>query len=258
MPTIKAVIFDLDDTLYPERAYAFSGFAAVASAFKDLLGDPSETTGQMQQLFESEHRRRVFNELLDRRGIPGDQQLVDRMIETYRTHRPTITLHPDADRILTRLRGRYKLGLISDGPSVSQWAKIDALGLRSRLDEIIITSDLEAFRTSSSGTPLSSPLDKGGKRGVDRRTGTGTALSTDYAKPHPGAFEQMAKRLDVQPGQCAYVADNPAKDFIAPNALGWTTIQITRPDGIYTGVRAPDAAQAKHIIHGLDDLSEIL
>ncbi len=220
---IKAVIFDLDDTLYPERAYAFSGFAAVAAAFNDLLGDPSETTEQMQQLFDSKHRRRVFNELLDRRGLPGDQQLIDRMIETYHTHRPTITLHPDADRILTQLRGRCKLGLISDGPSISQWAKIDALGLRSRLDEIIITSDLDP----------------------------------DHAKPHPAAFEQMAKRLDVQPDQCAYVADNPAKDFIAPNALGWTTIQITRPDGIYTGVCATAVARAKHIVDTLDGLAEI-
>ncbi|UCC28699.1 MAG: HAD family hydrolase [Phycisphaerales bacterium] len=224
MPVIKAVIFDLDDTLYPERAYAFSGFGAVATAFKDLLGDPAETTKQMERLFDSKHRRRVFNELLDRRGLPGDQQLIDRMIDTYRTHRPTITLHPDADRILTHLQGRYELGLISDGPSISQWAKIDALGLRSRLDEIIITSDLDP----------------------------------DYAKPHPAAFEQMAKRLDVEARQCVYVADNPAKDFIAPNALGWTTIQITRPDGIYTGLCAPDAAQAKRIIDTLDDLSKAL
>jgi len=224
MPVIKAVIFDLDDTLYPERAYAFSGFAAVATAFKDLLGDPAETSAQMEQLFDSKHRRRIFNELLSQRGLPGDQRLIDRMIETYRTHRPTITLHPDADRILTHLQGRYKLGLISDGPSVSQWAKIDALGLRSRLDEIIITSD----------------------------------LGPDYAKPNPAAFEQMAKRLDVEASTCVYVGDNPAKDFIASNALGWTTIQITRRDGIYTGVCAPDAAEAQRIIDALDGLSEIL
>ena len=224
MPVIKAVIFDLDDTLYPERAYAFSGFAAVATAFKDLLGDPTETTEQMEQLFDSKHRRRVFDELLSQRGLPGDQQLIDRMIETYRTHRPKITLYSDADRILTHLRGRYKLGLISDGPSVSQWAKIDALGLRSRLDEIIITSD----------------------------------LGPEYAKPNPAAFEQMAKRLDVEASTCVYVGDNPAKDFIASNILGWTTIQITRPDGIYRGVCPPEAAEAQRIIDTLDSLSEIL
>ena len=42
MASIRAVVFDLDDTLYPEREYAFSGFAAVATAFQDRLGDPEE------------------------------------------------------------------------------------------------------------------------------------------------------------------------------------------------------------------------
>ena len=39
---VKVVAFDLDDTLYPEREYAFSGFAAVAEAFEQRLGEPAE------------------------------------------------------------------------------------------------------------------------------------------------------------------------------------------------------------------------
>ena len=34
-------------------------------------------------------------------------------------------------------------------------------------------------------------------------------------------------------GACAYVADNPEKDFVAPNALGWRTIQYLRPGQIH-------------------------
>lgn len=84
MPTIHAIIFDLDDTLYPEREYAFSGFAAVAAAFEDRLGDRAETTAAMKCLFDTRHRPRVFNALLTDRGLPEDQKLIDRMIETYR------------------------------------------------------------------------------------------------------------------------------------------------------------------------------
>ena len=47
----KAVIFDLDDTLYPEREYAFSGFATVAQAFETELGDPGTTVAEMRRLF---------------------------------------------------------------------------------------------------------------------------------------------------------------------------------------------------------------
>ncbi len=221
---IHALIFDLDDTLYPERAYAFSGFAAVAASFEDRFGDPVETAAQMRRLFDSRHRRRVFNTLLAQRGLPEDEQLVERMIETYRAHRPTIILHSDADNALTRLRSRFKLGLITDGPSQSQWAKINALYLRIRFDEIIITDD----------------------------------LGPDYAKPHTRAFELMAKRLGVESAHCAYVADNAAKDFIAPNALGWTTIQITRPDGIYRDMRAAQGGVPQHVIGGLDTLQQVL
>ena len=221
---LKAVIFDLDDTLYPERAYAFSGFTAVAAAFEDRLGDRKETAAQMQWLFDTEHRPRVFNTLLAKRGMPEDQQLIRSMIETYRAHAPTITLHTDADAALTRLRDHYKLGLISDGPPVSQWAKIDALGLRNRLNEIIITGE----------------------------------LSPEYSKPHPAAFELMSSRLGVESAQCVYVADNPAKDFIAPNTLGWTTIQIARPEGIYRDVPAAEGGVPDHLIDTLDELDTIL
>ncbi len=224
MSAAKAVIFDLDDTLFPERAYAFSGFAAVATAFQDRLGDPAHAAADMQRLFETQHRPRVFDALLVERAIAVNQPLVDSMIDVYRTHKPTISLHADADRILTHLSGSYKLGLISDGPSVGQWAKIDALGLPGRFDEIIVTSD----------------------------------LGSGCAKPHPRAFELMAERLDIGPPCCIYVADNPSKDFIAPRALGWRTIKIVRPDGIYRNRSAPASGVPQHVIYTLDDLAATL
>ncbi len=224
MHSVKAVIFDLDDTLYPERAYAFSGFEVVAVTFQDRLGGHAEAAAQMRRLFDTQHRRRVFNALLAERGLPDDSRLIESMIETYRAHKPAIALHPDADTALARLRGRFKIGLISDGPPVSQWAKIDALGLPARVDEIIVTSE----------------------------------LGPEFAKPHPRAFEIMAQRLDIQPHACVYVADNPAKDFIAPNALGWTTVRITRPRGIYKTQTPAEHGAAQHGIDTLDSLVKIV
>lgn len=220
MPTIKAVIFDLDDTLYPERDYAFSGFAAVASAFQEQLGDPSQTAAQLEALFETEHRPRVFNALLRQRGMPEDTQVSADMIEIYRRHIPKIALYPDADAALTRLRANYKLGLISDGRVVTQTLKLEALRLRPRFDEIIITSEL----------------------GPDRQ------------KPHPLAFERMAETLGIEHVECVYIADNAAKDFIAPNALGWTTVRVLRPDGIYAHLPPIEGGRPQHTVNTLDDL----
>ncbi len=220
---IAAVVFDLDDTLYLERDYAFSGFATVADAFLKEFGDPTEAALRMRALFETEHRPRVFNTLLAERGWDDSSKtetLVARMIDTYHTHSPSITLCPDAAAVLTKLRGQYKLGLITDGPPKQQWAKIDALNLQSRFDEIIVTGE----------------------------------LGPGQSKPSPAAFELMADRLGALHNECVYVADNPAKDFVAPNALGWITIQIDRQGGIYRDGQPAPGGKPDHQVTSLEEL----
>lgn len=224
MPASKAIVFDLDDTLYPERAYAFSGFAAVAEAFRDRLGNPKVSEANMRRLFDTLHRSRVFDALLEELSAEVEPELIQQMIQTYRTHTPSITLHTDADRCLKQLKGHRALGLITDGPATGQWAKIDALGLRSRFDEIIVTSE----------------------------------LGPDAGKPNPRAYKLMAERLGMAHSACVYVADNPAKDFIAPNALGWTTVQIVRPDGIYRDEPAAPGGAPHHRIDTLGQLDAMI
>jgi putative hydrolase of the HAD superfamily len=221
---IRAVVFDLDDTLYAERDYAFSGFAAVAQAFAGTLGDPETCRLRMCQLFDTEHRRRVFNQLLRETGLKEDDKLISRMIKTYRSHKPAITLRDDAEAALSRLRGRYRLGVISDGFLDAQRAKIKALDLRARVDEIIITDE----------------------------------LGREFWKPHTRAFECMSERLGVEPSVCAYVADNPAKDFIAPRKLGWRTIQVLQKDGIYWDQDAPEGGAPDFVITCFDSLEDCL
>ena len=53
MADVQAVIFDLDDTLYPERVYVSSGFAAVAAAFQDKLGNSQLACREMEDLFDA-------------------------------------------------------------------------------------------------------------------------------------------------------------------------------------------------------------
>lgn len=221
MSDSRAVVFDLDDTLYPERQYAFSGFAAVAVAFADRLGDSAAAAAAMRRLFDTPDRPRVFNALLAARGMGGNQALAAAMVETYRRHRPTIALHPDADNVLAQLRGQYCLGIISDGPAHQQEQKVLALGLRTRVDEIILTD----------------------------------TLGPGLGKPNPRAFELMTERLEVPHTACAYIADNPAKDFLAPNALGWLTVQVCRADGIYRNAAAPPGGTPALTIDSLFDLA---
>ena len=224
MANVDAVIFDLDDTLFPEREYAFSGLAAVAEAYSYVFGDAATSFTAMRRLFDTKHRSKIFDTLLSEQGYLADSSQVRDMVETYRRHRPTIRLHADADACLSRLQGLVKLGLLTDGPSVAQRMKIDALGLWNRFDAILLTDELGA--------------------------GSG--------KPNRRPFELIAQRLAVPAHRCVYVADNPAKDFIAPNQLGWRTVRIIRPEGVYENESPPEGGSPLSTIHALDQLDGIV
>jgi putative hydrolase of the HAD superfamily len=135
-----------------------------------------------------------------------------------------IQLHPDADAALSRLRPSHRLGLISDGASGPQWKKIEALGLRSRLDCLVVTSD----------------------------------LGPDCGKPNPRAFQLVAESLGIDHQECVYVGDNPIKDFVAPHRLGWMTVRMIREEGIYRDDHPPVDGSPQHTIRTLDDLDGLL
>ena len=218
-----ALVFDLDDTLYPELSYARSGLRAVAAAMNSTLGVSNLET-RLLALYESGDRTRVYNRLLDQIGRRNDQDLLDRMIETHRRHHPEIKLFEDADESLTAWRGRARLGLISDGYLAAQRAKVAALGLADRMDQVILTDE----------------------RG------------REFWKPHPWAFEEMSRQLEVLAKDCVYVADNPTKDFVAPNRLGWRTVQISRADGVYAGRSPVESGRPEFMIENLVELTEVL
>jgi putative hydrolase of the HAD superfamily len=219
---VAAIVFDLDDTLYPERQYAHGGFAAVAKAFAGELGSPSESFARMKRLLDSEHRPRVFDALLDELAIADHGDLVARMIDAYRRHPPAIRLFEGVDALLDDLRQRRRLGLLTDGRPAAQWAKIDILGLRNRFDAIVVTSE----------------------------------LGPAFGKPSTRPFEMMSEKLNSRGSNIAYVADNPCKDFIGPNALGWRTIQVRRADGLYAHEQAAPGGTPQLVIDSLDALRE--
>lgn len=217
---IKAVIFDLDDTLYSERQFAFSGFDAVADLLRRQAACPFDPAQRMRELFETPDRTRVFDCLLREMGVSASPEQVAAMVACYRHHEPRIRLYPDAERSLTRWRQRFKLGVISDGYQEVQQRKVAALGLPDKLDAIILTD----------------------------------AWGREFWKPHPRAFETMQQTLGSEPAACIYLADNPAKDFVAPRRLGWQTVQVARRDSIYAGQSPPPGGEAVHTIASLDDL----
>lgn len=218
MPSSLAdrIVFDLDDTLYLERNFAFSGFQAVGQFIADRHGilDFAAICGA---LFDSPHRPAIFDEALRRSGLQDVQQVAE-LVAIYRSHKPQITLCPDAARYLRR--GGF--GLITDGPEATQRAKIAALGLAEFCDQIIPTGQ----------------------------------WPQGFGKPHPRAYQQIADAAPGR--ACVYVADNGAKDFVTPNRMGWLTVQILRRGRVHDGTPPDADHAAAAVIDSLDQLDAVL
>lgn len=218
------IVFDLDDTLYPERAFALSGFRAAGAWAHERFG-VAGLADEMAALLDSGHLGAVFKLSLARaKPDYADAELAE-FVERYRSHTPDITLYDDADDALRFARSLGPVGLITDGTHRVQRSKVEALRIAPHFDEIIYTNEL------------------GGR---------------EYHKPHPRAFELMEARLGSDGVRLVYVGDNPSKDFVTPNARGWLSVQIERDQRIHHNAAVADGGAPHHVIDSLDALAALL
>lgn len=191
---LKAIIFDMDDTLYGEKEYVRSGYEKIAQVIPQV-----EHAGKkLWKLFEE--KKPAIDELLKQEGLESEE-VKKACLHAYRYQEPDIHLYPGVEQMLKDLKAQgYLLGIITDGRPEGQRAKIKALGLEALVDQIIVTDEF------------------GG---------------AEYRKPNPLAFETMSQKLEVEYSQMCYVGDNINKDFIAPQQLGMRSIWFKNPDGLY-------------------------
>lgn len=211
MAHTTCIVLDLDDTLYAERDYVRSGFTAVERLAAERIGIHGFGDACWQS-FVNGDRGHIFDAVLQSRYGLVNADLVSDMVRAYRAHKPSIELHSDARRFVKQARRRESpLSLITDGPRDAQRAKIAALGINRIFSPIVVTAE----------------------------------LGEGKCKPHPAAFELVQAALGAD-NRFVYVADNPNKDFLAPNRLGWTSIRIQRPCGLYSRAEEPTPEHAPH------------
>jgi putative hydrolase of the HAD superfamily len=208
-----AILFDLDDTLYVERTFVDSGFAAVARMLAPILGRGTDDIARhLRSLHDRDGRGRLFDTLMDESGWPKDPDLVMAAVLVYRTHRPRLVPASGVVYTLDRLRDAgIRTGLVSDGLSAVQWRKLMALApIRRRLDVVVMTDELGA----------------------------------GFAKPSPVPFRVACRMLDALPERTWYVANDPRKDFVGARRAGLATIRAGCPpdEGGSAVVRPDDTA----------------
>lgn len=152
---------------------------------------------------------------------------IETMLSTYRTHTPEISLPADVREMLTTLRDKgIPMGLITDGRSVSQRNKIKALGLEEFFSQEMI------FISEETGAEKSSPA----------------------------SFREIV-RMWPEASKFYYIGDNPAKDFLIPNLMGWESIQILHNHEINIHSATPDVEEdyrPSHKIFSFNELTNLL
>lgn len=182
----------MDDTLYSEIDYLKSAYSEIVNfAYKKAKVSPPLTSKEVWSEMVTVYLRgeNAFTWLND---TLHTQIPISTYLDIYRNHIPTLSLHKNIQNRLQEWKDyNYMLGIITDGRVIQQSNKISALGLLQWIapENIIIS---ESFGSE---------------------------------KPNEKNYSFFVNKFP-NAEQFVYIGDNPKKDFITPNRLGWSTIGI--------------------------------
>lgn len=222
---LRAVVFDLDDTLYPERAYVLSGFRAVAEWCESNLAIPADSAfHDLSAMLDSGIRGDTFDRFCEAHGLDR-KAVVPHMVTVYREHRPQLATYDGVPELLKRLDARYLLGVVSDGHADVQHKKLTSLGIRELFADVVFSDE----------------------------------LGRDHWKPSARPFAAISQKLGVRPEEAVYVGENSLKDFLGARRAGMGTIRVLGPAGFYTHEPPPSIEHAADLeVDSLADLEQAL
>ena len=225
---IKAVFFDIDDTLFDSTTLAkMARMNAVKAMIESGLPLANVTQGynllmKIVNKYGSNYDKH-FDKLLEILGCEWNPKIIAAGVVAYHdTKQAYLKPDPEVVPTLIALRDKgYKLGIISNGKSVKQWEKIIRLGLHHFFDVVVISEEVGS------------------------------------EKPDTKIFEVALEKLNVEPYEAVYVGDNLETDILGANKAGMVSIRILKgknKEGKPTG----EMMKPRYSIKKLSDLLNIL
>ncbi|MFH0521273.1 HAD family hydrolase [Streptomyces sp. M41] len=229
--SIRAVVWDVDDTLFDYTAADRTGMRAhlLAEGLLDGYESVEHAIVRWREVTEAQWARFSAGEATfqgqrrDRVRVFLGAELsdgeADAWFERYVAHYETAwALFPDVLPALDALAASHRHAVLSNSSLHVQDRKLRVLGVHDRFEAILCAAEL----------------------GV--------------SKPEAGAFLAACDALDLAPHQVAYVGDHPEIDGHGAARAGLLSVWIDR-DGVYTGVAT---SGGPHRIASLAELPALL
>lgn len=203
--SLKAIFFDIDDTLFSTTDFSDRARRAAVAAMRrhglrlpkdHLLRELAEVIVEFSSNYENHFDKlllrlprgsfdRVNPAILVAAGVRAYHDAKNRLFKPY----------PDLPPVLKKLsRTDLTLGIITAGLQVKQADKLLRLGLYERFTSTAI------FISDQIG----------------------------ISKPNPKLYQRACAEARVQPREAMYIGDHPTHDIDPANALGMVTVRVRR------------------------------
>ena len=215
---IKAVFFDVDDTLYSQRQ-------PFDRAFEELLAPHYDLPCAELYVHYKEHTDEIYHHFMNGEwtldqvaiyrlqtamkdyGIDYPDEDCLRFQDAYFSNQQSITLSDTIKEMLTYLKDKVLIGVITNGQSEHQRRKMGVLKLQDYMpaENILVSTE------------------------------------TPYSKPDPRLFKVMEERFSLAPEECLYIGDALLNDMQGAKSAGWETIYLNRRNTM------PNAEEEKNV-----------
>ena len=227
--TQKAVLFDLDNTLYDSRGLVRTARWEACEAMVNSglrANSVKEAYTRLKEIVEryGSNYDHHYDLLCKAYGISRNPEIVvSGRIAYHNTKFALINPFPNTDHMLMRLvKAGLHLGIVTNGLLDKQWEKILRLKVRHFFDVIVI-SDKEDTHVGKEGT-----------------------------------MKRALAELEIKAERATFVGDNLKTDIASANALGMTTVRfvplsVSKMEKPKKRVERPD-----HTIRRTEDLPDVL
>ncbi len=191
---IKAVIFDLDNTLLDFVKMKRFAIRAAMSAMVEagLEIDEQNAYDEIFKMYEKSgwENQTIFNDYLHQQfGHVNNKYLAAGIVAYRRAREATLQVYPNVNKTLFELlKIGIKLAVVSDAPSREAWMRIYYLNLHHIFDHVITFDDSKAH------------------------------------KPSPKPFQMAMAALDVRTDEVVMIGDWPDRDVVGAKQLGIRTL----------------------------------